>query len=254
MRPSSLSVIVPAFNEQTDLEATVETLLRALAETVDDHEIVVVDDGSSDATSAIADRLARSHPAVRVLHNEKNMGLGYSYVRGVDAARKQAAVFVPADNGWPYESLVSLLRLLGSADVVTSYSTNPKVRPLGRRLISSGYTRLLNTLFGHRLRYYNGLTVYPTEFLRSRPVTTFGFGFMAEVLLKALARGVSCVEVGLPIAERAGGASKALRPRNVISVVATIARLFWQLRIRSVVSPARPGVPSDRNVSGNRTR
>jgi glycosyltransferase involved in cell wall biosynthesis len=242
---------VPAFNEQTDLEVTVETLLRALVRTVDDYEIVVVDDGSTDATPTIADRLACRHPAVRVLHNESNMGLGYSYVRGVDAAQKQAAVFVPADNGWPYESLLGLFRLLGRADVVTSYSTNLEVRPLGRRVISSAYTRVLNSLFGHRLRYYNGLTVYPTAFLRSRPVTTFGFGFMAEVLLKALARGLSYVEVGLPIAERVGGESKALRPRNVVSVVATVGRLYWQLRIRSMVFRTRRKGPSDLDANAN---
>jgi hypothetical protein len=67
---------------------------------------------------------------------------------------------------------------------------------------------MLTVMHGLDLRYYNGLTIYPTAFLRTRPITTFGFGFAAQALLHAIYRGISYVEIGLPIQELAGGISK----------------------------------------------
>lgn len=100
-------------------------------------------------------------------------------------------------------------RHLGQADVVTSYVTDPWA-PRGtlRRFISVGYTAVLSVMHGLDLRYYNGLTLYPTAFLRTRPITTFRFGFAAEPLLYAIYRGISYVEIGVPIQELAGGISK----------------------------------------------
>ena len=244
--------MVPALNEEENLEATVVRLIDALTVTVDDYEIIIVDDGSRDATGAIADRLAADHAAVRVLHNSRNTGLGCCYVQGYREASKTFFVYIPGDNTWPYRSLVELFGNLGRADIITSYAINPEVRPLGRRLISRFFTGILNLLFGRDLQYFNGLTVYPIEFLRRNPATTFGFGFQAEVLLKALNTGLSYIEVALPIDERTAGQSKAVTLRNVLGVLSTVVRLFFDLRIRGRWQPdhsslhvtAPPGVIS----------
>jgi NAD(P)-dependent dehydrogenase (short-subunit alcohol dehydrogenase family) len=228
----SVSVMVPALNEAENLKPTVVRLIDALTVTVDDYEIIIIDDGSSDATGAIADSLAADHPAVRVLHNSRNTGLGCCYVQGYREAGKTFFVYIPGDNTWPYRSLVELFGNLGRADIITSYAINPEVRPIGRRLISRLFTSLLNLLFGRDLQYFNGLTVYPIEFLRRNPATTFGFGFQAEVLLKALNAGLSYIEVALPIDERTAGQSKAVTLRNVLGVLSTVVRLFVDLRIR----------------------
>jgi glycosyltransferase involved in cell wall biosynthesis len=241
----SLSVVVPALNEADNLEATVDAVRRALSDTVRDFEIIVVDDGSTDATGQIADRIAAAHTDVRVLHNALNRGFGASFARGLDMAHKDAAMFVPGDNGWPYRSLRQLFAELGTADVVSAYTTNPEIRPLARRMMSRCYTALLNVLFGRRVQYYNGLAIYPLDFLRKAPFTTRGFGFMAETLLNALAAGLTHREIGVPICDRAAGDSKALRFRNVVSVASTIGRLVWVLRIRGRV----PTATSPRDVA-----
>ena len=225
-----MSVLLPALNEEANLEATFERLLKALSITAEDFEIIIVNDGSSDNTGAVADRLAAAHASVRVIHHVTPMMLGYAYQQGVREARKNYFVYIPADNTWPYRSLLELLGNLGKADVVTSYSTNPHVRPLARRLVSAAYTRVLNLLFGRRMRYYNGLTIYPLSFLRANPVTTSGFGFQAEILVRALDQGLSVVEVALPIDERMAGGSKAVNVKNIVSVAGTVLRLFWRLR------------------------
>ncbi len=228
----TISVIVPALNEERNLEPTVQQVLAAVDGSVDDFEIVIIDDGSADGTGAVAENLARANARVRVVHNPRNMGLGYSYACGYRAATMERLVYVPGDNTWPTQSLKELFRNLGEADIVTSYATNPEVRVRGRRWVSSAYTALLNLLFSRRLAYFNGLTIYPVAFLRTDPATTLGFGFQAEVLLRALAAGFSYVEVPLLIDERAAGKSKAVTLRNILSVAATVVRLFYELRIR----------------------
>ena len=213
----SMTLLVPAFNEATNLAPTIERLIDALTITIEDFEIIIVNDGSTDNTHDIAEQIAKRHSMVRVIHNKQNMGLGYSYKRGYQEANKEFFVYIPGDNTWPYRSFVELFGNLGRAEIVTSYSTNPEVRPLGRRIISHLYTYALNWLFGLRMQYFNGLTIYPVSFLRLDPASTFGFGFQAEVLIKALYSGLSYIEVGLPIDERSAGASKALI-RAILSV------------------------------------
>jgi len=227
----SLTVLVPALNERGNIGPTVKRLIGALNITVEDYEIVIINDGSSDGTDEAADLLAREHPQVKIIHNPRTMGLGSCYLLGVDIACKNFFVYIPGDNTWPNRSFLELFGNLGKADLVTSYSSNPNVRPLGRRIVSSLYTRVLNILFGKRMHYYNGLTIYPISFLRTKPISTYGFGFQAEALLKAIYNGLSFIEVGLPIDERTAGKSKAVTVRNVSSVIATVLRLFWKLRV-----------------------
>jgi NAD(P)-dependent dehydrogenase (short-subunit alcohol dehydrogenase family) len=232
----SLSVLVPAYNEVGNLAQTVDRLIRALSISVEDYEIIVIDDGSTDGTAEVADRLAEEYSAVRVYHNSPNRGLGYCYLRGIQVAEKSSFVYIPGDNTWPFRSFLDLFGTLGKADIITSYSTNPEVRPFGRRIVSAQYTRTLNLLFNQRLRYFNGLTIYPLGFLQENPPTTYGFGFQAEILLKAIDKGYSFLEVAIPIDERTAGGSKAVTTKNIASVIKTVARTYWELRLSRMVS------------------
>ena len=227
----SVSVMIPALNEAENIKPTVDRLIEALTVTVEDYEIIIIDDGSTDGTGAIADRLAASNPAIRALHNSRNTGLGSCFTQGYREASKTFFVYIPGDNTWPYRSFVELLGNLGRADIITSYAINPEVRPFGRRVVSRLYTKVLNLAFGRHLQYFNGLTIYPVDFLRRNPATTFGFGFQAEVLLKALTFGLSYIEVALPIDERTAGGSKAVTLHNILRVLSTVVRLYFDLRI-----------------------
>lgn len=236
----SVSVLVPCLNEESNLEPTLERLLKALSITAEDFEIIIINDGSTDTTGIVADRLAAVHDNVRVIHHRTPMGLGSAYRAGVNEASKNYLVYIPGDNTWPYRSLLELFGNLGKADIVTCYTTNAHVRPFGRRLVSSAYTCVLNLLFGRRMHYYNGLTIYPMSFLKKNPVTTAGFGFQADTLIHALERGLSVVEIALPIDERMAGGSKAVNLRNITSVAMTVLRLFWQLRILRLHRQKKP--------------
>ncbi len=228
----SITVLVPALNEVENLRPTTETLLRALAETCDEFEVIIVDDGSTDGTAQEADQLAAEFPNVRALHNARNLGIGAAYRRGIAEARCACLVYIPGDNTWPYESCRQLFSALGRADIVTSYPLNSQSRTLVRRMLSPLYTCSLNLIFGHRMHYYNGLNIYPVSFLRAASIATSGFAFQAEALLKALTAGLSYIEIGLTIDERVSGGSKAISLRSFLSVTGTVLRLAWNLRVK----------------------
>lgn len=226
----SLSVVVPAFDEHDNLEPSIDVLVRALTAVAADFEIIIVDDGSSDGTGDIADRLAAEDSHIRVVHHAQNMGLGCAYQHGVDVARKRYFMWIPGDNVCPEETLVSLFQSIGKADVVTPLITNARGRRFGRRIVSRAYTHVLNMLFGYRINTYNATTIYPLAFLKANPVGTYGYAFQAEALLRAMDQNLSVLEVPVTF-HNPTGRSKAIRFKNIVSVAATVVRLYMELRI-----------------------
>jgi hypothetical protein len=97
-----------------------------------------------------------------------------------------------------------------------------------RYLISRTYTNLLNLLSGHRLHYYNGLPVHRRALLDQITITSSGFGFQGEILVKLLKSGCSYVQVGVLGAETTNKTS-IFRVRNLFSVTATLLKLLLEL-------------------------
>ena len=242
MATIGFTIFVPAFNEVANLEGTIGDVLAAAA-TFGDCEIIVVDDGSTDGTGQLADDLAARSPHVRVLHNPTNFGLAAGYRRALAEARMPYFTFVPGDREVSAQSIKDILGSVGSADIVVPYHANMHARPWYRRVLTRGSTGLINLLFGFRLRYYQGPSVYPTTLARSLGTTTNGFFFLAEMLVHALRRGHSYIEVGLIHQERAYGRSKAVSVRNIGRALATIVRLWWSLRVRPMASRAMENRP-----------
>lgn len=227
--PCTISFVVPALNEEAVLELFIEQVINAMQGRPLEYEIILVNDGSSDSTGAIMDRLAHRHATVRVLHNERNIGWGASYQRGLKVARFDYVMLLCGDGGLPARSLAPVLDQLGKADIIVPYMTNlRRIKSRGRYVLSRCYTELLNVLFGLRLRYYNGLAVHRRDLLQSISISSGGFGFQAEILVKLLKSGCAYVEVGIEGAEEKQQ-SFALRPRNVMSVARTIVYLLSAL-------------------------
>jgi hypothetical protein len=227
----SLTFIVPGLNEEANIAATVAEIGR-VTDLLAGHEILLIDDGSTDRTGAIMDELAAARPdRVRAIHHERNLGLGAAYRRGVAEARCEHLMLIPGDNQFPAQSMRLVVERVGEADIVVQYTSNPEVRAPGRRLLSSAYTAILDALFGLDLKYFNGTVVHRTALVRSVRMTTGGFAYQAEILIRLLKRGATHVQVGVPITERQGGRSAALRARNVAAVFSTVARLIWEIHV-----------------------
>ena len=227
----TLSVIITAYNERETLGATVDVVLESLKGLFGEHELIIVDDCSNDGTAEVADGLAARYPAIRVVHHAPNRGFAASYRHGVEEARMIYVGLVTGDNEMRPESIRAIFAAAGTADVVVPYQANQQDRPWIRRTLSRLFTWSVNRLFGVRLRYFQGPCVYPTALAQRLPMSTQGFAFLTEMLLRTVNAGHSYVEIPMLIQPRCYGRSSALSFQNVATAAAIVARLYVELRI-----------------------
>ncbi len=208
--PDSLSVIIEAYNEERNIRDAVDSVTRTVAPVAADYEVIIVNDGSSDRTGEIADEISRRDPRVRALHHERNRGFGRAFRTGAAAAVKTYITSFPGDNDLAADILATLYQSRTNADVITSYMQNPQSRTLLRRTLSSGFVVLLNTVFGLRLRYYNGVTIMRTELVKELPLISDGLTVIAECLIRLIKSGGTYREVGFEHTGRRHHQSKAV--------------------------------------------
>ena len=228
---SSLTVIVPAYNEEANLAGAVQTVRGATAERVSSLQVIIVDDGSTDGTGAIADRIAAEDGRIRVIHNGVNKGLGYSYRKGLELASEDYVIMIPGDNENSTVSISPIVDHLGEADIIVPYVINTEVRPMARRVLSRTFVQVINILCGVHLRYYNGTCAIRRKALDGIRVDTHGFAYMAATLVRLLKLGCNYREVGIELDKPKGGSSKAFMPRNVAQVIRTVLALSWEVRV-----------------------
>ncbi len=236
----SVSAVVLAFNEEQNLEASVASIQRAVEGKFPEYEIVIVNDGSKDGTGRVAETLAERDSRVRVIHNPRNMGCGFTFLRGAKAARYRYAWLIPGDGEIAAASIETIASHIGTADMVIPYVLNFRIRPLSRRIVSWGYTALLNMLFAQRLRYYNGPCVVRSDLIKQVPtVNSRGFAFMAPILLRLIKRKHTYVEVGIMFQPRHYGRASVSSLWNIFSAVKTVAWLFWVINVGERLREAR---------------
>lgn len=231
MTERRVSIILLAFNEAGNIEGAIRDV-QAAATVLDDYEIIVVDDGSTDETWEITRRIAATNLDVSALHHPTNRGLRAGYETGLAAARMPLVVWLPADREMTYESIRGLLDAVGTADIVAIYHGNPEAREWFRRVLTFVSTLEMNLLFGHRLRYFQGTNVYPTDLALRLPRTEAGFFVMAEMYLAALDDGLSVVEVPIEHRERTYGTSSAVGWGRIWHAQMAVLRFWWRQRVQ----------------------
>src|ERR1700730_13780887 len=226
----NISIVIPALNEEAVVEGVVRDIAKQVAAFFADYEIILIDDGSSDKTGDIMDRLATELPKVRSIRNPHNLGLGASYQRGLAEARYDYLMMLCGDGGMPATSLPPIFAAVGSADIVAPYVTNLKtIKSPVRYFTSRVYTNLLNLLFGQKIKYYNGLPYHRVDLLRQLSTNSTGFAFQGEILTKLLRCGCSMTEVGVAGAEMTRNSS-ALRLKGLLNIAKVLVLLVWEVR------------------------
>ncbi len=229
----TLTIIIPAYNEEPTLAAVVAKVARLAERYASDYEIIVVDDASTDRTGAILDDCAAKNPHIHPIHNPKNMNFGWNFQKGLELARMHYVSFIPGDDDISEDSLERMIGAIGRADFVLLYHSNYEARHWLRRIVSKLFVCIVNLLFGLTVRYYNGPAMFRTDILRAVPITTFSFAFVAEIVVRLIKRGHSYIEVPMVLRpERKGLNLRVFRPRNTWGVVKTILRLWWRIQIQ----------------------
>jgi glycosyltransferase involved in cell wall biosynthesis len=227
---SSLSIVLPCFDEAERLPGTLAAYLAHFPPSRAEVELIVVDDGSSDGTSAIADQIAAADPRVRVVRTPHNHGKGYAVRVGVQAAQGELVVFTDADGSYGPEQLERVVAALGRAPVAIGARLGSQAgtgSPLLRRLASPVFNRVMRLLLG--LPFHDtqcGLKGFRHDaaealFQRAR---VDGFAFDAEALLVARRLAIEVVEVPVTAEERQG--SKVRLRGDAVRMLADV----WKVR------------------------
>jgi len=216
-----LAVIVPCFNEEKTVEATVEEIYAFAPELPVEVQVVLVDDGSTDDTVRVLHGLEERFGA-RVVINEGNLGVGRSILNLYDTFDPETWVSVmPGDGEIIFASMRNYVEVRERYDIILGYLHNPVIRTAGRRIASSAFTRITASLYGFPYRYLNGLKMYRARAFQGIDVVSGGHAFVAELLAKAILRdpGLRVGEVPFMMRGRQAGMSKAIRPGSVFRAV-----------------------------------
>lgn len=232
--PFSLSILGWALNEEESIGAYIDRAGAFLAALTDDYELILIDDGSTDRTWAIAQEYQRTRPWLKLYQNERNRGSGYNAKRALSLATKDYVFWQTVDWSYDIRYLANALPQLENVDILQGVRSNALTMDgmLGRRsdtvykgLVSLVNYWLIRLLFRLPISDYQNVTVYPRRLIQSVSLESESSFTNAECLLKTWWRGASFLEVPVPFVKRQKGVGKGTRPRAVLAAIADI--LYW---------------------------
>ncbi len=248
----SLSVVMPALNEERNIDAAIGDTLAALDELQIEGEVVVINDGSSDRTpELVRARMARDG-RVKLVEHPVRQGIGVSFWDGVEHATGDAVIMLPGDNeNDPLESL-RYFGLLEHVDVVIPFVYNRQVRSVFRNVLSLVYRQIINTTFLTNFNYTNGTVLYRRSILKQFTANSKGFFFQTEILIRAVKNGYLFAEVPYHLNRREGGKSKAVSFPSLLNVIKGYLHLMREIYFGK--DGAHPALQKDSVSSQRRTR
>jgi glycosyltransferase involved in cell wall biosynthesis len=228
-----LTLFVPCYNEEKRVIGTLETIREALAEIGCSYEVIVVDDGSSDNTAAVVEGYIASHLAepVRLHRNPRNFGLARSFVETSFMGVGSYYRLVCGDNVEPKETMVAILRQMGTADLILPYYPVLPGKSRLRRAISRTFTLLVDMLGGYSIKYYNGCAMYRRFHVMRWAPYNYGFGFQADLITMLLDEGASYREIAVSGTHFVKEGGSPLNLRNFVSTGHTLLEILLR-RIR----------------------
>jgi glycosyltransferase involved in cell wall biosynthesis len=239
----SLSIVIPAYDEADRLPATLERVMRFLAEQpLDAFEVLVVDDGSRDATAAAAESAAARWPQVRLLRNPGNRGKGYAVRHGMLEARYDWILFTDADLSAPIEEFTRLEAAIARTGAAAAIGS----RGLDSALIGvhqPGLRETAGRFFNLVMRLATGLPFKDTQcgfklFRRDAAREIFSrqllerFGFDVEILFIARLMKIPVVEVPVRWDHVEGSKVSLLAGLNGFVDIWRVLRNYWAGRYR----------------------
>ena len=233
-RGHSLSVVLPAFNEEPNIGPMIEGCLEFLPEVADEFEVIVVDDGSHDGTAEVAQQwVDRSHPTVRLLIHDRNLGYGAAIRTGLQHAGKELVFYTDADRQFDVRELTYFLPMIADYDLVIGFRVY-RYDAAFRSVVSWGYNWLVAVLFRVRVRDVDcAFKLMRAEVRDKLPLQTDDFFIDTEIVASARRWNFRIAEKGVRHYPRVAGET-TVAAGDVIRTLRTIARMW-----RRIYRPSR---------------
>jgi hypothetical protein len=234
-RLRGLSIVLPCHDEAENIERAVDEATAAGELVADAHEVIVVDDGSTDATRALAQGLAAADPRVRVFGHHANRGYGAAVRTGLAAARLEWVFLTDADLQFDLRELTRFAPVAPSCDIVAGYRVH-RADPPHRLLNAAAWNLLVRRVFDLGVQDVDcAFKLMRRELVQSLPLTADGAMVSTELVARAREAGARIVELGVGHRPRAAGRSSGASPR-------VVATAFRELRtVRSELRGATAG-------------
>lgn len=236
-----VSTILPALNEEDNLEALVTEIMDYFNTKHIPYEIIIIDDGSSDGTRTTAGTLASQYKTVSVIHHKQNKGYGNSLKDGFRASAYKYLFFTDADKQFRINSLDRFLPLMkeGNVDMVIGYRIDRKDTPL-RKFLAWCFNKIVSMLFSLNYKDIDcAFKLFKREVFESLEVKADDFLFNAELLAKAQLKNFRIVQIGVDHYPRLKGKS-------------TISYKFIPLTIKKLFSLCREVKDFKKKVSSKK--
>jgi glycosyltransferase involved in cell wall biosynthesis len=229
----ALSVILPAYNEEGNIELAVRSSAAAVAPLVEDFEIVAVDDGSRDRTPSILARLKEElGNRLAVVTHETNLGYGTALRAGFDAARGRLVFYTDADNQFDLKELAHFLPDMADQDAILGYRVGRKDGSF-RLMVSNGYNALASFAFGMSVRDLNcSFKLFRREALTSLHLEEDHFFIDTEIVVQLHRAGYRYIQKGVRHYPRTAGKS-TVKLSDVPFTFAALLKLWVKLRLLS---------------------
>ncbi len=198
-RLSSLSIVLPAYNEELSIVAMVEDVVKSVHTLVNNYEVIVVDDGSRDQTASLVSLQCAQYHQVRLLTHAKNQGYGAALLTGLMNARNEWVFFTDSDRQFDLSELENLLFCSDGAGIVAGYRA-PRRDSFLRKLFGWGWSGLVTLMFGYTVRDIDCAFKLIRQSIIAEvgpQIISRGATFSAELLVRAKRSGQRLIEVPL---------------------------------------------------------
>jgi len=232
-RKPGLTVFFPAYNDSGTIASLAITALQTARALTPDFEVIIVDDGSADATAQIADELARTYPEVRVVHHGHNRGYGGALQSGFKAATRELVFYTDGDAQYDPSEMTRLWDALDdNVDLVNGYKIS-RSDPLHRIVIGRVYHHTVKLLFGLNVRDVDcDFRLLRRSIFEQVSLEKTSGVICLEMMKKIQDAGFRIAEVPVHHYHRAHGKSQFFNFRRLFKTAIDVARLWAALVVR----------------------
>jgi glycosyltransferase involved in cell wall biosynthesis len=228
-RPPGISIVLPCLDEEGNVVGAVHDALAACERYAADGEVIVVDDGSTDRTRALATALVERHPNVRLIVHRVNRGYGAALRSGIAAARMPFVLLTDADRQFDLDQLGVFVPLVADADLVVGYRRR-RQDPVGRRVNGRCWNWLVRRLYRIDVRDVDcAFKLVRRSLVERLELTSEGAMISTELLVKARLAGATLAEAGVDHRRRTSGEQSGASPHVVILAFRELVRLRGSL-------------------------
>lgn len=229
-RLPGISVFLPSHNEEPNVDRVVRGFLAELPQIAKNYEVIVVNDGSTDKTGAIADQLASENAHVKVVHHPKNRGYGGAVISGIRAATQPYVVLADGDGQFDPKEVASLAAFVPEYDVVVGKRIQ-RADPLMRRVNGKAWTTLVRILLGIEITDIDcGFKLFKREFLDGMELRAHGAMISTELMARVAGKGAKIKEVGVQHLPRMAGEQSGANLKVIGRAFKELFALYGELR------------------------